>query len=1160
MSCSNSSKKVAAKISLAVSTQALSSMTGGLVVFGKNTTTNDTFVRVLTGAQSSIEEELTVGTWDLGAMGWDGSSHMTGSVFCAQQAATSVTTGPVVFNLSLSNAACFGSSISPETGTTGSGGNQKFAPIHDVVFCSDDLASLADTCTYTFGEPSNSKVPVGSYSIDVTGVKSYKGMQEILPTEYLRSYCFNANSHVDPASESVQSLNIPRFNPGSGLSFRIVAHMSNDCSSGLNMGQISIPFRDSANFKASQAMSHSKFFVGKISIDQICSISNQLNITEGVASGTGDPANPYLICNVNQFYSLQRNFTTYYQKSFLLGKDIDLLYGVKAGSVGANPFSPCLEDGDTFIPIGYQVDPGTCDMSVMTESFSGSFDGNNKKIRNFRFKKHDASTVGLFAKFENGGVVNLSLEDAEIEGGMETGTLAGTASGTIQFKNIKLKNINLRANGKSGGVFGDVGGGLIENIHLTGGNLRAGGNEFGGIAGVVSGATVSKISFDGHIDVEYSSIESVGGLVGNSYSAISESSSTGSITGQLQKAGGIAGLSSGSLDYVRSDILIFDRNGDPSSSRYLGGLIGFNNGGSVNRSFFYGDIQSPCIGTGCNIGSILGSSGTVDSYSRALKIFAQGGQDSSAIPMGDMYYNVGAILCTGDGACKWAQPASDSDVPRLAHENHICKTALNNDSISAQRTAGRGPATNPFIICRPSQMELVHEVLSSEYVKLASNINLYQYSTNASILNSFPLVGKFDGQDRMVHSLNSINTNEGGVFGNISSSGVVKNLVLKNINIANCTTCKLGTLSSNNNGEIYNVRVHDSYLASIAPTAELGGLVSFNTPSGKIINSEVNVNIVSNSQVGGVASKNSGLIELVDSRSRIDINTASASNIGGIVGQLEYTGKIRKSEFGGEILLNYSATNVGGIVGAAVLSASGSAEISDVNTTSDAHISLPSSGGGMMGGILGNTSGSGSNIILRRAINSGNISIPLSNSISSIGGIYPDILATVTPIATKNLVTPMKELSGVISASGIGFDAANNLCSFDIVTPSMISFSGVGGLRIPSRSPAKVTISFLFDTAHNVSMYAHDYNDCENYSMGANSGTAKLYEQLATPDTLYIPAMKSEGFDIVDMDNDSTDAERMYGNFLAFLQGTNPPSPPVWEMDEGEPRIFVFDK
>ncbi len=1170
MSCSNSSKKVAAKISLAVSTQALSSMTGGLVVFGKNTTTNDTFVRVLTGAQSSIEEELTVGTWDLGAMGWDGAEPMTGTVYCAQQLATSVTTGPVVFNLSLSNAACFGSSISPETGTTVSTGIKKFASINNVAFCSDDLASLAAPCTYTFGEPSNTKVPVGSYSIDVTGVKSYKGVQEIIPTEYLRSFCFNAETHEDPAYESVQSLNIPRFNPGSGLSFRVVAHMSDDCSYGSNLGQISIPFRDSANFKALQPMSYSKSLIGKISIDQICSISNQLNITEGLASGTGDPANPYLICNVNQFYSLQRNFTTYYQKSFLLGKDIDLLYGIKAGSVGANPFHVCLDDGDTFIPIGYEamyIGPGECDFTAATESYSGNFDGNNKTIKNFRFKNQGINRVGLFSKLNGGGITNLILEKIEIEGGTETGSLVGyTGNSGSTYQNIKIKQLDLRGKTQSGGVFGSIDSsiGILENIQVVGANLRAEGSEFGGIVGYLSGADGVKLHFDGVIDTDYSP-QAIGGIVGSLYSLVTESASTGMITGTFNKVGGIAGiLSGGSISFARSDMLIFDRADESVNQRYYGGIAGFTSTESISRSLFFGDISSPCTLAWCYIGAIAGTTTAAITNSLSTKSFPQDGGDGDSIaPFGNLYTSATKdSLCSGVSPCPWTQITGVSDIPRFADETHICQQSINTSTIATQKVAGRGPATNPFVICHPDQLTGLQEVTASETVILESNLNLMGYNATPGTLNSNNFVGKLDGKNRIIHSLNpTVATNEGGVFGNLASTAVIKNLTLSNITNSNCSTCKLGVLASVNNGEINNVRVFDSVLESSVAPGEIGGIVSENGVTGKILNSKVDIDLIAPGNIGGAVYKNSGLIEHVDSRSYIQLTTGTNANIGGIVGRLENTGKVKKSEFGGEIRIDSgSPTSVGGIVGFAVNGATSSGEISDVIVRGDAYISLPPSAGSMIGGILGETTGSGANIILSRAIFSGNLMIPFLNSITSIGAINPSSVIGINATNTKKLVTPLKELVPILTVSTGSYDPGTELCTFSISTSSTEAYTGEGAIQFQYKGPVRAYITSSGATTFTITSSVESSTECASFSSGYTASSAILYKQTGTPDTLSVSGMKSEGFDIVDMDNDTNDAERMYTNYLAFLQGLTPPTPPVWEMDEGEPRIFVFDK
>ena len=115
---------------------------------------------------------------------------------------------------------------------------------------------------------------------------------------------------------------------------------------------------------------------------------------------------------------------TYAGKTVLLGADID------------------LENKD-WTPIGNS-----------TNKFQGTFDGNNKTIKNLKVNMPGKSNAGLFGMTTQGEVKNLTVENATVTGRLNVGVVAGTPY-TSKYSNITVKG-HVEVNGMSyvGGVGG----------------------------------------------------------------------------------------------------------------------------------------------------------------------------------------------------------------------------------------------------------------------------------------------------------------------------------------------------------------------------------------------------------------------------------------------------------------------------------------------------------------------------------------------------------------------------------------------------------------------------------------------------------------------------------------------------------------------------------
>ncbi len=231
---------------------------------------------------------------------------------------------------------------------------------------------------------------------------------------------------------------------------------------------------------------------------------------------------------------------------------------------------------DNWDPIGDGVD-----------SFTGELNGNGYTIRNLKVNK--GTYAGLF----------------------------GYADSAI-FKNIGLEKVNVIGTSQYiGGLIGRVSNGIIANCYVTG---DVTGDKTGGSLGPhidyadYVGGLIGRGEANTQISNCYSSAEVfggtyIGGLIGSNNGNISDSYTTGKVTGygyDAGGAGGLAGTSSGDITncYATGEIIGY---------LHTGGLVGQNGGGNITNCYATGDVTSN-TNTGGLVGHIFSSGGITNCY------------------------------------------------------------------------------------------------------------------------------------------------------------------------------------------------------------------------------------------------------------------------------------------------------------------------------------------------------------------------------------------------------------------------------------------------------------------------------------------------------------------------------------------------------------------
>ena len=515
--------------------------------------------------------------------------------------------------------------------------------------------------------------------------------------------------------------------------------------------------------------------------------------------GEGTEENPYLIKTVEELNAINYSLSTHYK----LANDINM-------------------QDKTFEIIA----------KTQSTAFTGTFDGDGHKISNLKIES-DNQYIGMFGYINGGKIKNLGLEKVDIK---------GTTN-----------------NSYTGGIVGQLNSGTIENSYVTG--EVKGTSQVGGLVGYLGNGTITNTYVAVKVTGTGNYIGGLVGYIGNSYAKVSNSYSTGTVTG-TSYVGGLVGRNTGTITntYVIGVV---------TGTSYAGGLIGENTG-TITNTYAIGPVSGTSyVGglIGNNRGTVTNSYWAVDITTQTVSSGGEGKFFSSMLKQ--------ATFKNWDFNTVW-EIEEGTTLPYL-------KGMAKPEGIKAQNYTyteweGEGTEENPYLIKTPGQLNLVNSLLNAHY-KLANDIDMTDEVYEViGATTTRPFTGTFDGNNHKISNLKIESENQYvGMFGYISG-GTIKNLLLENVNITGTSTHIGGLAGSNYNGTIANVGV----TGEVTGTSNyVGGLLGYN--SGTITNAYSTVAVSGGtSYVGGLVGQSTGTITNTYAVGKV--TATGTSYVGGLTG------------------------------------------------------------------------------------------------------------------------------------------------------------------------------------------------------------------------------------------------------------------------------------
>lgn len=906
------------------------------------------------------------------------------------------------------------------------------------------------------------------------------------------------------------------------------------------------------------------------------------------AGGNGSKERPYKICTewqINQIGEYTSPLTNS-DKFYKLMSDLDMNktdFGpyAKPSCVGVAS-SVATDDHYNFNPIAHLFNGSCTTANVSGNQFTGVFFGNNKTISNIRIGADTSVNVGVFRSLGSGGSVrNLFLKNLEVEGKNQVGGIAGSiAPNNASVVNVKITGGQVRGkmNGGSGGsdvggVVGQMGAGSpVSNIStIKVEDLDVEGIlHVGGLVGNLSGGAIKNSLFRGKISQWDSAGNKVGGLVGyaSTGSSITRSVSEGMIKSNVPYTGGLVGYNSGSITSSYSTATVV--NNSYTGTMFLGGIAGYSDG-SLSDVFFDGSLKGAGSAT-YTIDGIYASGSTsgTSCYSTTVGTSATGCTTSNYIDLRN-----GSTTPVGFAVnAEWVR--TSGSIPRLAIEQRECALTSNQASIASQVSSGRGGVLNPIIICNSTQLSAISGRASTEYYRLAEDINLYPWTTESETVYQFN--GTLFGEGRILYSA-TVGTAAATPQGLVRiNTGTIRNLKVYNSTMNSPDpTNPVGMLVGQNDGVLENIEMVENHV--IGQTS-VGGIAGVNTSGAKINLVDIDGGKVEGTvNAGGVVGKNN--VNGVVSRASVNLKIVNKSTpssfekFGGVAGM--NSGSLDQVSFRGELNFNITTT-------AADLFAGGIAGLNDgaiSNALTESYASVRSRDVDKVGGFVGYNSGTISkSISLGKAIfdNGAIIATPgqafhsfigLNDNPGNTTHSYWLLNRTVSQLAFSFPSTTFATGPDRLLTSGTP-NFANSVQpgdAADLFEPS----NGGGGDQVSELTP----ITFVTDDTFNLPgpttlTNGTSLNFYQSYSLSYTTGQMALtsIRNLNTYCSSFSGAVGDEvcssgEFNIVYRDKVTPANNRGYNrliNYYVALMNKQPPpaNSPVWEHSSGDdhPRLI----
>ncbi len=641
------------------------------------------------------------------------------------------------------------------------------------------------------------------------------------------------------------------------------------------------------------------------------------------AGGTGEPYDPYQIATAEQLISIGDD-PNLLDKHFVLINDIDL-----------DPNLPGRKIFDRAV-IGWEY--GTTrggERRIRVSGFSGTFNGNDHVIRNLTMEC-SFECGGLFrGTADCAEIMSLGLEDVRITSSFDD---CEYLAPLVAWNSGKISSCYATGNVWGSGEVDILAAGLIGRNEGTVSYCYATGSVLGG--------------------------DIVGGLIGENEGAVSYCYTTGSVSGR-DIVGGLVGRNEGSIRFCYSLCHV-------SGSQWVAGLVGYHDARDevdLWQCFSAGEIEglSTCgalIGEAdyesvplnsyyLNGNDLLPDSewGTplIDTQMRESKsfrgwsfidanhpdapwimpeygypqLFYQAGYrpipDISDLPVSEaearlnsVGYRIGTV--TFDYHSRIDVNSIIVTLPQFYAQDANVDLVVCQGGYDWQDNVGDGSHANPYQIQSVGQLESLsdHPELYDRSFVLRNDLNF------SGRIYSGPFVkdgfsGSFDGLGHALRNLTMISDHSNALFYGIDCKGIVRNLVLENIDfygrnsdnsaiacfnygtIVNCFVS--GVLIGNHNGllVVFNVGtimrcgaeggvvlIDDSYCA--------GGAMIAHNYNGYVVDSyaQVEYTVYGGSQLGGMIGEHEGEDTVLVSRCYAatywDIESPNECEIGGLVG------------------------------------------------------------------------------------------------------------------------------------------------------------------------------------------------------------------------------------------------------------------------------------
>lgn len=921
--CAAKGEKTSAELELFSGHLAISSYTGGVMLWGTSSDGQNAFGQLLTS--NTFEIELNNGTWNFVAIGWDGGTPMTGTPHCAAAKGIALNGTAVAVDLSLSNASCADSIIS--SGATPGSYDYTF-PRLAASICNSDAPLDGTGCALSRkGYASSVQAFLPSY------VKVGGAMVNLDPTTGLKGGCHT----VDGATDGGQTLTpfaIPTGGAGSPLFTVVRAYMGDeDCEgvadtalsppinyafpSGLLNGG-SAPLYTGAYTTNASPYNHQQANI-ELAMNKATLCTAERIAASPFAAGEGDLGRPYVICSLDQLDGIggNANWPTNSSKHFILGKSIDYFTenGIDLTTLAAGS-EPTYPDS---IPLGES--PST----AAATTYEAIFDGRGHKIIGLQIESYRNDTtaitqVGFVRNIGVNGVVKnltfvvpmvqMNSYDKQVISNNMIGIVAGKNAGKIQ--NIKIIRGEVRGRDEIGAVAGrNIGD--IEDVQVINTDVE-GFKEVGGIAGVFNNAGSKRIirsSFSGELEAtgrgfcDNASYHDQANCTSNS-GVWYENAHFGGIVGLLEACSGNA-----ELDQVSS-------HGHIESSEYIGGLVGKaypSTNCLIVNSYSDANIIAKTSANSAGLigyhdgaltvqyvlrpqGSAISLDGTTlnqdfTSATTVTQTYSIAPVTSATAKTYDQM-RTAATFGSFDFTTTWTHNDIGGDYPQLAFEaQRSCAGYMS----ATPFAFGAGTESDPYRICTKEHLKNIRAYFdTATHFKLIRDIDLSgeTINTEGSYLfldtdnNALPdgvssFNGTLNGNDHTISGHNIGSTGKTFIE-EIAITGVVKNLTL--IPASQNTSMPYGGLTLTNKGLIDRVEV-----IGAATIQNSGGCLTQQN-HGVITKSTVicQLNVTASAQnVGGLTGTDRGLILYNDVEAEITIapSLTGLANIGGVVGYSE---------------------------------------------------------------------------------------------------------------------------------------------------------------------------------------------------------------------------------------------------------------------------------